>query len=231
MDNIKIKKRIYDGLLLLCIVGIVFLAENIFMHQRKYKKAEKEYETLRKSVQTEQKIDWKKLKKINSDIVAWIKIPGTKINYPVVQAKDNKEYLHKTFFKNYNSSGCIFLDSGCKKDFSSDNNIIYGHHMRNGSMFATLVKYKERSFWEKHQKIILYKPDETSVLKVLGANADIPRKLPIQFKNAKEKEKYSSRIQKYSYVSKVNANKKIYTLVTCSYEKNDYRTYVYAMDK
>lgn len=230
MDNIKIKKRIYDGLLLLCIVGIVFLAENIFMHQRKYKKAEKEYETLRKSVQTEQKIDWKKLKKINSDIVAWIKIPGTKINYPVVQAKNNKEYLHKTFFKNYNSSGCIFLDYKCKKDFMSDNNVIYGHHMRDGSMFATFVKYKNRSFWKKHQKIILYLPKETRTLKVIAARANKPEKLPIEFKNKKDRENYLSRIQSISYLPDQSIRKRLYTFVTCSYEKNDYRTYIYAVE-
>ena len=230
MDNIKIKRRICDVLLLLCIAVITFLIGKIFVNQWKYK-AGKEYESLRKAVQTKQGIDWKKLKKINGDIVAWIKIPGTKINYPVVQAKNNEDYLHKTFSGKYNSSGCIFLDSGCKNDFSSDNSIIYGHHMRNGSMFAALVKYKERSFWKKHQEILLYKPDETRVLKVLGANANKPQKLPIQFKNKQEREKYSSMIQKYSYVGNKKIDKRIYTFVTCSYEKNDYRTYVYAIDK
>mgnify|MGYP000152274103 CR=1 FL=1 len=64
----------------------------------------------------------------------------------------------------------------------SDNNVIYGHHMRDGSMFATFVKYKNRSFWKKHQKIILYLPKETRTLKVIAARANKPEKLPIEFK-------------------------------------------------
>ena len=89
---------------------------------------------------------------MNKDIVAWIKVPGTKVSYPIVQGKDNSTYLHRTFHKKYNPSGCIFLDYKCKKDFMSDNNVIYGHHMRDGSMFATFVKYKKSIVLEEASK-------------------------------------------------------------------------------
>ena len=79
------------------------------INQWKYKKAQKEYDTLQKAVQTEKSINWKKLKRMNKDIVAWIKVPGTKVSYPIVQGKDNSTYLHRTFHKKYNPSGCIFL--------------------------------------------------------------------------------------------------------------------------
>ncbi|MFQ9073700.1 MAG: class B sortase [Faecalibacillus faecis] len=69
-------------------------------------------------------------------------MPGTRINYPIVQGSDDEEYLHRTFLKKRNSSGAIFLEAKCKKDFTSENNIIYGHHMRNGTMFADLVNYE-----------------------------------------------------------------------------------------
>lgn len=167
----------------LCFTAIAFFAGKILINQWKYKKAQKEYDTLQKAVQTEKSINWKKLKRMNKDIVAWIKVPGTKVSYPIVQGKDNSTYLHRTFHKKYNPSGCIFLDYKCKKDFMSDNNVIYGHHMRDGSMFATFVKYKNRSFWKKHQKIILYLPKETRTLKVIAARANKPEKLPIEFKN------------------------------------------------
>lgn len=183
MDNIKIKRWICDILLFLCFTAIAFFAGKILINQWKYKKAQKEYDTLQKAVQTEKSINWKKLKRINKDIVAWMKVPGTKVSYPIVQGKDNSTYLHRTFHKKYNPSGCIFLDYKCKKDFMSDNNVIYGHHMRDGSMFATFVKYKNRSFWKKHQKIILYLPKETRTLKVIAARANKPEKLPIEFKN------------------------------------------------
>lgn len=175
MDNIKIKRWICDILLFLCFTAIAFFAGKILINQWKYKKAQKEYDTLQKAVQTEKSINWKKLKRINKDIVAWIKVPGTKVSYPIVQGKDNSTYLHRTFHKKYNPSGCIFLDYKCKKDFMSDNNVIYGHHMRDGSMFATFVKYKNRSFWKKHQKIILYLPKETRTLKVIAARANKPK--------------------------------------------------------
>lgn len=159
-----------------------------------------------------------------------MKVPGTKVSYPIVQGKDNSTYLHRTFQKKYNPSGCIFLDCKCKKDFTSDNNIIYGHHMRDGSMFATFVKYKDQSFWKKHQKIILYLPKETRTLKVIAARANKPEKLPIEFKNNKDRENYTSKIQSVEYLSGQSIQGRLYTFVTCSYEKNDYRTYVYAIE-
>lgn len=109
MDNIKIKRWICDILLFLCFIAIAFFAGKILINQWKYKKARKEYDTLQKAVQTEKSINWKKLKRINKDIVAWIKVPGTKVSYPIVQGKDNSTYLHRTFHKKYNPSGCIFL--------------------------------------------------------------------------------------------------------------------------
>lgn len=230
MDNIKIKRWICDILLFLCFTAIAFFSGKILINQWKYKKAQKEYDTLQKAVQTEKSINWKKLKKMNKDIVAWIKVPGTKVSYPIVQGKDNSTYLHRTFHKKYNPSGCIFLDYKCKKDFMSDNNVIYGHHMRDGSMFATFVKYKNRSFWKKHQKIILYLPKETRTLKVIAARANKPEKLPIEFKNKKDRENYISRIQSISYLPDQSIRKRLYTFVTCSYEKNDYRTYIYAVE-
>lgn len=230
MDNIKIKRWICDILLFLCFIMIAFFADKILMNQWKYKKAQKEYDTLQKTVQTEKTINWKKLKRINKDVVAWMKVPGTKVSYPIVQGKDNSTYLHRTFQKKYNPSGCIFLDCKCKKDFTSDNNVIYGHHMRDGSMFATFVKYKDQSFWKKHQKIILYLPKETRTLKVIAARANKPEKLPIEFKNNKDRENYTSKIQSVEYLSGQSIQGRLYTFVTCSYEKNDYRTYVYAIE-
>lgn len=207
MDNIKIKRWICDILLFLCFTAIAFFAGKILINQWKYKKAQKEYNTLQKAVQTEKSINWKKLKRMNKDIVAWIKVPGTKVSYPIVQGKDNSTYLHRTFHKKYNPSGCIFLDYKCKKDFMSDNNVIYGH-----------------------QNIILYLPKETRTLKVIAARANKPEKLPIEFKNKKDRENYLSRIQSISYLPDQSIRKRLYTFVTCSYEKNDYRTYIYAVE-
>ena len=93
MDNIKIKRWICDILLFLCFTAIAFFAGKILINQWKYKKAQKEYDTLQKAVQTEKSINWKKLKRINKDIVAWIKVPGTKVSYPIVLEEASKDYF------------------------------------------------------------------------------------------------------------------------------------------
>lgn len=86
-------------------------------------------------------VDFKALKKINPDIVAWIRIPDTSIDYPVVQGNDDSYYLTHTFKKTEHVAGAIFLDSDNNADFSDDKNIIYGHNMKDGSMFRGLRNF------------------------------------------------------------------------------------------
>lgn len=85
-------------------------------------------------------IDFDSLKDINPDLVAWISVPSCGISYPIVQTSDNSTYLAKTFELSKNSSGSIFMDHDSKTDFSDFNTIIYGHNMKNGSMFGSLKK-------------------------------------------------------------------------------------------
>ena len=95
------KKWIYNVLFILCVAVVVYAALKIYNQKEEYKKAETEYEQLQKK---EKNIDFGELKKLNKDIVAWIKIPGTRINYPIVQGSDDEEYLHRTFLKKSNLS-------------------------------------------------------------------------------------------------------------------------------
>ena len=104
-------------------------------------------------------VDFKALKKINPDIVAWIRIPDTSIDYPVVQGNDDSYYLTHTFKKTEHVAGAIFLDSDNNADFSDDKNIIYGHNMKDGSMFQGLHKYESESYLQEHNKVYLYLPD------------------------------------------------------------------------
>ena len=93
--------------------------------------------------------------------------------------------------KKKSSSGTIFLDHGCDKTFTSDNNIIYGHHMKNGTMFAKLLKFREESFLKKHHVIILYTPKKTMHLKVISAYAvKAQDQMPITFANETQKKEY-----------------------------------------
>ena len=103
-------------------------------------------------------VDFDELAKINPDIVCWIYIEGTDINYPVVQGTDNDYYLKHLFDGTNNSSGCIFLDYRCSADFSDRHSIIYGHHMKNKTMFGGLMSYKDQAFYDEHSVALLVTP-------------------------------------------------------------------------
>ena len=98
-------------------------------------------------------VDFKALKKINPDIVAWIRIPDTSIDYPVVQGNDDSYYLTHTFKKTEHVAGAIFLDSDNNADFSDDKNIIYGHNMKNGTMFSDVTQYRNKGYYTEHPVI------------------------------------------------------------------------------
>lgn len=109
---------------------------------------------------TDQRINFDELKATNPDTVAWLRVPNTTINYPVVQTTDNVTYLSKTFTGGYSLSGTIFLDKGNAADFSSVNSILYGHNRVDGTMFADLDKIYDGSLGNDI-KIFLYLPDGT----------------------------------------------------------------------
>ena len=81
--------------------------------------------------------------------------------YPVVQGRDNQYYLKRLFDGKWNSAGCIFLDSRNEPDFSDGHSIIYGHHMKNGTMFSGLTEYKKQEFYEGHPTILLVTPEQS----------------------------------------------------------------------
>ena len=99
------------------------------------------------------KYNLENIAKINSDVVGWIKIGNTNIDYPVMQNGDY--YLHRNIYKNYSSHGTPYLAEYCNIQYS-DNLIIYGHHMNDNSMFAQLDNYKKHSFYENHKYIKFY---------------------------------------------------------------------------
>lgn len=233
------KRMINNILLIICIFIFCISTWKLYGYYRSYKKAKDTYSKIAKEnvkiSKNERKIDFKKLKSQNQDIAGWIYIRGTTIDYPIVQGKDNEEYLHQDFNKKKSSSGTIFLDNNCKKDFTSDNNIIYGHHMKNGTMFAQLLKFREKSFLKKHNEIMIFTPDRTIHLKVISAYAQkAQNKIPVTFANDKQKKAYIKKIESMSEqtikTSRIN-DSHIYTFVTCSYEGEDNRTYVHAAEK
>ena len=101
------------------------------------------------------------LMKLNKDVVGWIKIFETHISYPVVQGKDNQEYLNKDVFGEFSFSGSIFLDYRNACDFTDSYSIIYGHHMEYGAMFGDVVEFKNDDYFQEHKTGALFLLDDT----------------------------------------------------------------------
>lgn len=93
-------------------------------------------------------IDWGGLKAENSDIIGWIEVPAVRIQYPVLQGESNDEYLHKAVNGEWRTAGSIFLDSENSPQMTDKHSIIYGHNMRNGSMFASLRNFNEQEVYD-----------------------------------------------------------------------------------
>lgn len=103
-------------------------------------------------------VDFESLLEKCSDIVGWIYCEDTPINYPIVRGKDNDYYLRRSYDGTPLQAGTIFMDASNMADFSDSNTIIYGHHMRNGSMFAVLDQWMEQEFYEEHPVMWLLTP-------------------------------------------------------------------------
>ena len=91
------------------------------------------------------------LREISEDAIAWITVDDTRIDYPVMQGKNNKEYLNKNPFGKYSLSGSIFLDARNKSDFSDRYSLLYGHHMDYGAMFGALDDFKDKEYFDSHR--------------------------------------------------------------------------------
>lgn len=100
-------------------------------------------------------IDLDALREVNGDVLGWIAIPGTEIAYPLVQGEDNRFYLNHNWKAESNSGGSIYLECTNRRDMSDFHTIIYGHQMRNGSMFGSLKYYKDIDFWQEHPSIYI----------------------------------------------------------------------------
>jgi len=106
-------------------------------------------------VQTLEEISLDALREVNPDVLGWILIPNTKVNYPLLQGTDNDYYLGHTWEGKKNSVGSIFLEQQNSPDFTDFNTIVYGHNMKNGSMFGSLRSFGDTRYWERHPYIYI----------------------------------------------------------------------------
>lgn len=224
-------------IILICIIAFSFSFYIIFKDYQEKEESNEDTENLIKETiivneKTEEKnIDWNKLKEINKDIIAWIEIPDTIINYPILK-DNNLYYLKHSYNKKYNSNGSIFTTN--KNPFKESETLLYGHNMKNGSMFSTLDKYMDEDFLYTHQKFKIYTPNENYEATIFSVYS-----IGVNTENNNIKElNFDERIDYYSKASKITIKSdeeitKIVKLSTCSYlnvrtSPTDQRYYIIA---
>lgn len=181
-----------------------------------------------------------KLLEQNPDFIGWVKVPGTKVNYPVMQAPDRKDYyLKRNFNGQYSDYGVPFLQENCIVDIS-DNLLVYGHNMKDGSMFSGLEAYADKAFYEKHKEIQFDtlagfgKYEVIAVFRTVAYTQDAFRYY--DFVNASDKAEFDSYIQQckelslYPIETTSKYGDKLITLSTCEYTQQDGRFVVVAKE-
>lgn len=177
----KRSRKVLIGILLCVIIGSVSYIGYYYWTQSKN---EKIYKEMQKEVvkpervkekdpevaQVEIPIDFAQLQAQNPDIYAWIQIEGTNINYPIVQsAVDNGYYLNHTVEGQEGYPGSIYTENWNTKTFTDFNTVIYGHDMKDGSMFQNLHNYADASYMQQHPQVVIYTPEKKFTYEIFAA--------------------------------------------------------------
>lgn len=255
MDQKKGKSRI-RGIIILVLLAVMLVSGAMSIHSwMEDKRTREEYERLaglaRETTaqpsteavtepgepETEpyvSPINFEELMRGNPDTIGWIRVPDTNIDYPIVQGEDNDFYLNHDFYGKENIAGAIYLDFESQGDFVGRNNVLYGHNMKNGSMFKDVNRYKDEAFFKEHQFFSIYTPDREIRLKAVAAYYGEARPIvrKTRFKSQESFDAFVHEMVKpcgcgdeITYPAKT-----LYTLVTCSYEINDARTFLFAVE-
>lgn len=161
----RVVSRISLAVFILAIIALLAIVGSYWLGQRLYNDiadqgftAPNDFEAI---ALEDLEVDWDALLAINPDTVGWVYVPGTNINYPIVHTTNNETYLY-TDFKGSGGTlatfGCIFLSAENSEDFSDENNLIYGHHMNDGSMFAAIADMHEADNFKDHRTVYVLTP-------------------------------------------------------------------------
>ena len=218
---------------------IAFSGYRLYTIFHEYHEGEKQYEeTVANYVKTEVPdndpmtscpitVDFDSLIAKNPDVVGCIYSDGTQINYPVLRGESNDTYIHTMINGEYNSAGSIFMDCHNNPDLSDINTIIYGHHMKNGSMFASLHQYVHQDYYDEHKYMWYLTPDHIYRLDVLaGYVGDAEAEIYTIFVDQEELDSYLAFAEGKSTFTpdyKAETINGIIALSTCSYEYDDAR--------
>lgn len=234
----RIKKLLIIITIIACIVSLIIVG---YIFIKNYLECSSNNEDINDLIdevfvedpnEKENNLDWDYLKSINEDIIGWIEIEGTEINYPILKDNDSLYYLKHNYLKKYNSNGSIFtLDINPFEDCET---LLYGHNMKNGIMFSILGKYLDKDFLNSHQNIKIYTPNKNYEGVIfsaysIGIGTEKNNISNLCFDEKIEYYKNSSQIK----VDNVEITNKIVKLSTCSYinsrtRPTDQRYYIIA---
>lgn len=179
-------KKKYIVISIICVLAAgICTAIGIYQYMQQQRAGE-EYQEIREEVKNDEPaeepeseakkdpvvipIDFASLQARNPDVYAWITVPGTNIDYPILQSDgDNSYYLDHTMDGESSPEGSIFTEKYNSKDFEDPNTVIYGHNMKNGSMFQNLHNYQEREFFDNNRDVTIYTPDAIRHYKIFAA--------------------------------------------------------------
>ena len=244
--NKKYKKAILNLILYIILLSIlIYSGIKIFKWYKDKTNNNKIVEQIKSTVIVEENnedgnengytVDFNKLKEQNNETIAWLKINNTNVEYPVVKGTNNSFYLNHSFDKSKNSAGWIFADYKNKFDNTDKNIVIYGHNMRDGSMFGSMLNILDAKWYENEENtnITLYTENEKCIYKVFSIykieNEDYYIKT--EFKNDNEFEEFVKNLKKRSikdFNVDISKDDNILTLSTCA-NNNKYRIVLHAI--
>lgn len=248
MKNGKINLRIFviSVLIVIFLVSIGYivfksLEKNINENSKPMEEVLNNIQVTPTETESKRQLQLKELQKENKDIVAWLEIEGTNISYPIVQGEDNEFYMNHDYLKQKSERGSLFLDKDYSFKHHYDNLLIYGHNNQDGSMFATLMKYKKEDYYKEHQKIRFTTDSEDAEYEIIAAfysrvyythETNVFRYY--YFLDAENEQQFNEYVQSAKKASVYDTGKtaqygeQLLTLSTCSYHTEDGRFVVVA---
>ena len=233
-------------LFILCVLGAGICIGFLAHYYMKLHKNEQIYEELQNTRQTENPetsgeteisekalqipIDFEALRQVNPEIYAWIEIPGTEVNYPIVQsATDNGYYLNHTIEGVAGYPGSIYTEGLNSKDFSDFNTLVYGHDMEDGSMFGGLYRFEDEEYLKAHETLVIYTPEHRYTYRIFKALTYDDRHIlgSFDFSDKKQREEFLTSISNTD--SEVTVDSHLLTLSTCIADQPEHRLLVEAV--
>ena len=230
-SNSKARRIASNTILVCCILIMLFSGYKIFEIVKEYLAGQNSYKEAAKTASTEEftgNIDFDSLQAINPEIIGWIYLKDTVINYPVAQGTDNDKYLHTLWDGSAAGCGTIFADYRTENPFEQMNTILHGHHMKDGTMFKPLKKFKDKSFADEHSTFEIITPTAKYHLQMVAflnvaADSSLYQPNPTTDYEKSALVDLINQNAEYTIGVEFSASDKLVMLSTCAYEYDEAR--------